>query len=43
MALVRDAVSRVTDSVPEHAGIGGEILETAALERRLVEPTAQTA
>jgi nicotinamidase-related amidase len=42
VALVRDAVSRVTDSaLSELAGIGVGILDTATLEARLAEPTAQ--
>ncbi|OIJ63655.1 cysteine hydrolase family protein [Streptomyces mangrovisoli] len=42
VALVRDAVSRVTDSaLTELAGIGVEILDTAALEGKLAEVAAR--
>ena len=42
VALVRDAVSRVTDSaLTELAGIGVQILDTAALEGRLAGPATQ--
>ncbi|MGX1543083.1 cysteine hydrolase family protein [Streptomyces adustus] len=42
VALVRDAVSRVTDSaLSELSGMGVEILETAALEALLAEQTAR--
>jgi hypothetical protein len=43
VALVRDAVSRVTDSaLTELAGIGVHLLNADALEGRLAEPSQGT-